>query len=197
MAKRGRKKHRRRHRGVGSVLQVRQLSGLGAMRSPNSLMGTLLPVALGGVVTAGTMIGLRSFMTANTDTKAKLMENAPWVGLAAGGVAGLAVWSMSSQAAGVIALATSGAIALSTVIGEAVAKARLDNETAHVTSGMGAIVPEYSGRNNGVNGLGAILMERAGTGRTRGRLGDASRGANINLGKINTGAFGTPGFAIG
>lgn len=194
MAKRRKGKHRRR-RGVGSVLQVRQLSGLGAMRSPNSLMGTLLPVALGGVVTAGTMIGIRSFMTPDTETKASLMEYAPWVGLAAGGIAGLALWNLSSQAAGVIALAASGAIALSTVVGESVAKARLT--AGGGTAGMGAIVPEYSGRNNGVNGVGAILMERAGTGRTRGRLGDASRGANINLGKINTGAFGTPGFAIG
>jgi len=187
MAKR-RRKHRR---GMGSVLQVRQLSGLGAMRSPNSIMGTLLPVAIGGAVTAGTMIGIRSFMTPDTETKQKLMEYAPWVGLAAGGVAGLALWNMSSQAAGMIALAASGVIVLSTVVGEAVATSRLAAE-APKTAGMGAIVAEFGNRNRG--GMGAVLMERAGTGRG---MGDASRGANINLGKINTAAFGTPGFVVG
>ncbi len=181
MAKR--KKHHRR--GTGGVLQVRQLSGLGKMRQPNSLMGALLPIVIGGVVTGGTMIGIRSFMTPDTETKQNVMEYAPWIGLAAGGVAGLALWNMSSQHAGVLTLAASGAITLSTVVGEAVAKSRM---TAPKTAGVGAIVPEYSR-----TGTGAILMERAGT---RG-LGDASRGANIRLGKINTSAFGTPGFVVG
>jgi hypothetical protein len=186
MAKR--KKHHRR--GTGSVLQVRKLSGLGAMRMPNTLMGSLLPVAIGGVVAGGTMIGIRSFMHPDTETKANVMEYAPWIGLAAGGVAGLAMWNMSSQSAGLLTIATAGVLTLATVVGEAVAKARMTNEVTK-TAGFGAIVPEYSGR----QGMGAILMERAGTGGHR--LGDAQRGANINLGKINTGAFGTPGFSVG
>lgn len=189
MAKR--RKHRR-HRGTGSVLQVRKLSGLGAMRMPNSLMGSLLPVAIGGLVSGGTMIGIRSFMHPDTATKANVMEYAPWIGLAAGGITGLALWNMSSQAAGLLAVAAAGVLTLTTVVGEAVAKARMTTEVAK-TSGMGAIVAEYGGR----RGTGAILMERAGTGRASHRLGDAQRGANINLGKINTGAFGTPGFSVG
>jgi hypothetical protein len=186
MAKR--KKHHRR--GTGSVLQVRKLSGLGAMRMPNTFMGSLLPVAIGGVVAGGTMIGIRSFMHPDTSMKANVMEYAPWVGLVAGGVAGLLMWNVSSQAAGLLTVATAGVLTLATVAGEAVAKARMTNEVAK-TSGLGAIVPEYSR-----TGTGAILMERAGTGRAH-RLGDAQRGANINLGKINTGAFGTPGFSVG
>jgi hypothetical protein len=177
MAKR--RKHRRR--GTGSVLQVRKLSGLGALGRTNTVMGSLLPVAIGGVVAGGTMIGIRSFMTPDTSTKANVMEYAPWIGFAAGGVAGLALWNMNSQASGLLAIATAGVLTLATVISEAVAKSRM-----------------------GTAGVGAILMERAGTGAivpeySRQGMGDASRGANIRLnglGKINTGAFGTPGFAV-
>lgn len=186
------KKKKSRRRGTGSVLQVRQLSGLGAVRRPNTVMGTLIPVAVGGVVTAGTTIGIRALMTPDTEVKSNVMQYAPWIGLAAGGVVSLALWNMTSQAAGMIALATSGALALATVVGESVARMRLTNGAAPQTAGLGAIVPEYSGRRNGV---GVVLMERAGTGRPR--LGDAQKGANINLGKINTAAFGTPGFVVG
>jgi GNAT superfamily N-acetyltransferase len=185
------RKHRKHRRGTGSVLQVRQLSGLGAMRSPNSIMGTLLPIGIGAVVGGGAMIGIRSFMHPDTPLKQNLMEYAPWVGLAAGGVAGLALWNMSSQHAGLLAFGTAAVIAVTTVTGEAVAKARLTAEAAGAgTKGLSAIVPEYRR-----TGTGAILMERAGT-------SDAQRGANIQLqglglGKINTSAFGVPGFSVG
>jgi len=178
------RKHRKHRRGVGSVLQVRQLSGLGAMRSPNTVMGALLPVAVGGVVAGGTMIGIRSFMHPDTSAKANVMEYAPWVGLGAGVIAGLALWNMSSQAAGLIAIGSAAVLTLATVTGEAVAKARMTSEVTK-TAGFGAIVPEYQRM-----GTGAILMERVGT-------GDAAQGARIQLGKINTGAFGTPGFSVG
>jgi hypothetical protein len=184
------KRRNKKRRGTGSVLQVRRLSGLGAMKSPNSIMGVLLPVGIGLVTAGGTMVGIRSFMHPDTQMKASLMDYAPWVGLAAGGVASLAVWNMQSQHAGLIALGTAAAVTLTTVAGEAVAKARLTADAGGSgTQGLSAIVAEYQNR----RGMGAVLMERAGT-------SDAQRGANINLhglGRINTGAFGTPGFIVG
>ncbi len=177
---------KRRRKGTGGVVQVRKLNGLGALGKPNTVAGSLLPVAIGGGVTTAVMVGIRSTMEPDTEMKVKLLEHAPWVGLAAGLVSSAALWSLSSQHAGAVSAVAGGVVALSAVIGEAAAKARMEAPVS--TAGVRAIVPEYSRR-----GTGALLFERAGTGA-------AQRGANVRLNglsKINVAAFGVPGFQVG
>jgi hypothetical protein len=77
------------------------------------------------------------------------------------------------------------------------AAALVEAATAPITAaGLRAVVPEYSMRGLGRGGMGAIVMEsQASRGNGAGPLG--SYGETVNLGAINPGAFGTPGFRFG
>lgn len=177
-------------RGTGSVIRVKRLSGVGALRNPNSAVGAAMPVVLGGGVAALTMIGIRQFMTPTSDTQMAIVKNAPWVGLGAGGLVSLAMWNMSSRAAGISGLAAASVVGLGVVIGEYAAKMRMAP-----AAGVGAVVPEYS-MAGARRGTGAIVMEpHASRGYGAGPLG--SYGEEVNLGAINPKVFGTTGFNLG
>lgn len=180
----------KRQKGMGSVIQVRKLNGLGDLGDPKSGVGSALPVLLGGFAAAGTTIGIRQFMTPTTPGQMSVMNNAPWIGLGAGTLVGLGLWNMSSQPAGVAAIAGASVVALGMVFGEMAAKMRMQKAG---TAGVGAIVAYGPGQGDG---MGAIVMEpQASRGYGAGQLG--SYGETVNLGAIRQQAFGTTGFQIG
>lgn len=191
-----RRKKSRRRKGVGSTVRVRRVNGLGQLKNPTSTVGSTAPVLIGGGVAALTTIGISQWMDPTKTENQAFIRNAPWIGMGAGVVAGLglgamtrkpATTNMSVSAAVITALAfllpswmaTMGAGSVSGVSGVA---------------GMGAVVPEYGSR----RGTGAIVMEpQASRGYGAGPLGRlASYGETVNLGRVNTNAFGTPGFAL-
>jgi hypothetical protein len=126
-----------------------------------------------------------------------VVDNAPWIGVGAGAIVGLAMWNMVSQPAGVGALTAALLVGGSMAISEMAAKSRLTAAAPATTStaGIGAVVPEYSAAPRR-SGVGAITMEaHASRGYGAGALG--SYGESVNLGAVNLRAFGTPGAYMG
>lgn len=194
----------RKKKGVGSVIRVRRISGVGQLTNPNTFVGAAMPVVIGGGVAAVTTMGLRQWMTPTTDLQMRIVENAPWVGIAAGGLTSLALWNMTSQAAGVASLTAAVTVGIGMLASEYAASMRAPLPAGNGTAGLRAVVPEYSMRGLPARGrgTGAIVMEpQASRGYGAGPLG--AYGETVNLGggrgtgAINTGAFGTPGFTIG
>ncbi len=173
---------------------------MGQLRNPNSAIGASMPVVLGGATTALVTLGLRQFMTPTTEWQAQVVEFAPWVGTGAGLLVGLALWNMTSRAAGIGALTAALTVGIAFAATEAAARMRMQ------TAGMGAVVPEYSlGRGMPARGVGAIAMEpTAARGYGAGPLGRnnqlASYGEDVTLrgvqglGQVNQDAFGTASF---
>lgn len=203
----GKKRSRRRRRGTGSVIAVRRkFQGVGKLDNPRSMMGAIVPPLAGGGVAAATAIGIRYF--AKPDSPAfvlKMAEYAPWVGLAAGAVTSLGMFFVGGAPAATSSFVGSGVVAGAMALHDwaAVAKARemaaLASGAPTGTSGVGVIVPEYGMRGALRAGTGAIVMEPAasrGYGMAGRRRGTGSYGEVVNLGAINPGAFGTPGFQI-
>lgn len=193
MAKR--KRHRRR--GVGSVIQVRKLSGLGHIGASSSGVGVALPIVLGGGTALLTTVGIRQFMTPTTSTGMSVMKNAPAIGLGAGAIVAAGLWNITSQPAGLGALASAVLVSGGLWLSEYAATLRLQT-TASGTAGMGAVIATPTSGNgaNGIRGAGqgAIVLEpMAG----RGTSGVGSYGETVNLGAINRSPFGTPGFQSG
>lgn len=186
---------RRRNRKFGSLITTKRMNGLGKIHLPGSFMGAALPPLVGGLVAAATAVGVRWFAKpAASAMQAKLYKFAPYVGLATGGAASLALYMLGGAPAalsgGVGALTVSGGI-----IGYDMLIKKQGGAAVQALIGLGAIVPEY-----GTRGLGAIVMEPQTTrtfssgGGTRG-LG-AVYGETVNLGNVNPSAFGTPGFKV-
>lgn len=200
MARKKSRKSRRR-RGVGSVVRV---SRFGAISDPKSGAGATLPVLFGGGTAVAVTLGIRQMVEVDESTKT-LVENAPLVGGLAGVVVGGVMFAMKMQPAGLAAMAGSAVAALgmwgleyaARMKAEAMAEAA--STAVPGTNGLRAIVPEYSMRGLGAGraGTGAIVMEpHARRGYGAGPLGGAY-GETVNLGAINPGAFGTPGFSFG
>jgi hypothetical protein len=107
MAKKKRKKGRKGRR-FGSTIVVRKLRGVGvgALNQPTSWLGSFGPALIGAVVTEATHLGIREMMTPGASTmQDAIIQYAPWVGLAAGGVTALALAGMVGQPAAVGAAA--------------------------------------------------------------------------------------------
>ena len=192
-------KRRHHRRGMGSIIRVTPLSGagMGAVKRPHSFAGSAVPVLVGGAVAAATAVGIRYYMTPVTQTQMSVVDNAPLIGIGAGGIVGLAMWNMVSQPAGVGALTAAVLVGGSMMLSEAAAKSRLSHAAAPSTptAGFGAVVPEYSAAPRR-SGVGAITMEsHASRGYGAGALG--SYGESVNLGAVNIRAFGTPGAYMG
>jgi hypothetical protein len=197
---RKRRKGSRRRRGVGSVIRVSQVGGIA---DPKSVAGSLLPVLIGGGVTIAVTVGVRQYVEPKDESDLSLIKNAPLIGGAAGLVVGGVLWAMKMQPAGLAA----GAGALVAALGmwgleyAAQMKAEAMAEAATApggTAGLRAIVPEYGVRGTrglgSGRGMGAIVMEPS---ASRGNNMRGAYGETVNLGGINPGAFGTPGFHFG
>lgn len=203
MAKRRRKSRSKRRRGTGSVIRVRKLSGVDGINNPNSAPGAILPVLIGGGVTTLVAIGVQQYVEPTTDSNVMLRNNAPWVGAAAGIVTGLALYNMTGRAAGLAAMSSSALLAVALWGINYAAQMRMQAAAgapaANGTAGIGAVVPEYSmrglGRGRGGTGAAIAMEPQASRGYGAGPLG--SYGETVNLGAINTSAFGTPGFSLG
>jgi len=197
MASRKRKRssrRRSRRRGMGSIIRV---SRIGNLSDPRSGAGAILPVVIGGGVTIAVTLGIRQMVepTTGVDSNATLLENAPLVGGLAGVIVGGVLYAMKMQPAGLAAGA--GALIAAGAMWGLEKAADMKAATAPITAaGLRAVVPEYSMRGLGRGGMGAIVMEsQASRGNGAGPLG--SYGETVNLGAINPGAFGTPGFRFG
>lgn len=194
-------------RRLGSVIRIRK-SGIGQLNKPSSVMGSIGPALIGGFATAGITIALR-MMKPKTEMQMRIMENAPYVGGIGGTIIAMLLGMMSGKPAAWGAAAGSGVVSLSMIASEAVAKQQLAPMMAQNANGnvagllaggrrMGAIVPEYAN----TRGLGAIVMEpQASRGYGAGPLGGRRNGLSaygdtVNLGNVNQGAFGTPGFNV-
>jgi hypothetical protein len=177
--------------GVGSVIQVKPLSGVGQLSNPNSAVGAAVPILLGGGAAALVTLGIQSYMAPKTAWETTVFEQRHWVGAAAGGLVGLAMMNMTGKAAGISALTAALTVGIAFAATEAAAKFRLQ------TAGFGAVVAEYSMRGLPARGVGAIAMEpTASRGYGAGPLG-GTYGEDVQLrglGNVNQSAFGTAMF---
>jgi hypothetical protein len=205
---------RRRARGTGSVIAVRQLNGLGKVSRPGTLLGSLVPPVVGGGLVGGVMLALEHMGKPSADgnqpspTMVTMAENSELIGAGAGLIGAAAMYPLlgapaaASAAAGAVVVGLAifalkslqkSEITASTVPATAVPGAQNPSTkglgSMYQTRSMGAIVPQLMPR--GMNGTGAIVMEQQ---AMRG-LGDP-RGETVSLGNVNPGAFGTPGFQI-
>lgn len=190
------RKSSRRRKGMGSIITVRR-KGMGALDAT-----TLMPVALGGGLSALTAIALRYFVDPSTGTTQNMLVKwAPAFGLVTGSLASLALYMMGGRAgmeqatrAFLSSLVVSGAGLGSDMLlrqKPALAATIASSGSAMAGYGMGAIVPEYS---RPPGGMGAIVMEQVGAGGQRAGTIGGIYGETVNLAGVNTSAFGTPGF---
>lgn len=194
-------------RRMGSVISVRRMRGLGQLRSPGSPMGAVVPVVLGAGAAATTVIGLRHLMTPTTDAQMKIMEYAPWIGTGVGLLAALGMGYSVGRPAGLSTAAGTIAVTAAMMIGEWAARQRLRQVASGETleamrryglGRTGAIVPEYS--SDGMSGgtrapVGALVWDQAQ--RQPSNVGGVGAyGDVVNLGSINSSAFGEPGFRV-
>jgi hypothetical protein len=207
MAKRRRRSTRKHHRGMGSAIS---LSGLGKVKSSRGLMNFVLPTAVGVLVPAATIAAARYWAQPSSGpTQAFIYKNAPWLGLGAGLVSAGALYMMSRGPAAPIAagVAATG-VALTSfvhdqiVVGDAreafitsMARAGAASPTTAPAAGLGSY---FTQRPNGALGAavpqlsetnGVVMSPTSGVGYAA-----YTGGETVNLGAVNSSAFGTPGF---
>lgn len=192
MAKRHRK-HRRKHYGFGSIISVRK--GFDGLFDAGTVVGDALPVIIGSGLALGTVIALRRIVGQSTNPTAQfLARNAHLVSMGAGALVGLGlVYGMGRRTAGTAVIASSTATA-----GALMANEKWGGVAG--IGGFGAIVPQFGAVMPEMAGLGATVLEQWPQGQRPDSIGQlgAAYGTEVNLsglGAVNTGAFGTPGFA--
>lgn len=196
-------KRRRKHRkGVGSIITVRPsgFAGLGRLRGLrgfNGLASQAIPAALGLGAAAVTFLGIRHFANpVRSETEAKVWKFAPLLGLGAGAAAAFLLSQVGGKAAAVGALTGAVGATLLTLGQDGLQHTGMFAPSALSGYGMGAVVPEMLSR-----GMGAVVLEPRGTnslgaGGVTGLHSIGYQGGEVvNLGAINSGAFGTPGFS--
>jgi hypothetical protein len=214
MAKRRRRHHRRHHRGMGSAISLR---GLGAVKSSRGIMNFVLPTAVGVLVPAAVIASARHFAKpSESPTQEKIYKYAPWLGLGAGLVSAGAMYVMSRGMAAPIATSVAATgVALTSfvhdqiVVGDARATTLTPNMATRSAEAPAAPPGGGAASNTGTNGLGSYFTQRP-----NGALGAAvpqlngvvmsptngvgyaayTGGETVNLGAVNSSAFGTPGF---
>lgn len=208
MAKR--RRHRRHHRGMGSAISLR---GLGAVKSSRGIMNFVLPTAVGVLVPAAVIASARYFAKpSESPTQEFIYKHAPWLGLGAGLVSAGAMYMMSRGMAAPVAtgVAATG-VALTSfvhdqiVVGDPRANALLPNMATRApsapasppdavapTNGLGSY---FTQRPNGALGAAVPQLNGVVMSPTNG-LGYSAYtgGETVNLGAVNSSAFGTPGF---
>lgn len=210
MAKRRRRHHRRHHRGMGSAISLR---GLGAVKSSRGIMNFVLPTAVGVLVPAATIAAARYFAKpSESPTQEFIYKNAPWLGLGAGLVSAGAMYMMSRGMAAPVAtsVAATGVALTSFVHDQIVVGSGKESFLLPNMATRNAEAPAAPpGAGAGTNGLGSYFTQRP-----NGALGAAvpqlngvvmsptngvgyaayTGGETVNLGAVNSSAFGTPGF---
>ena len=181
---------RRRGRRLGSVITVRQLSGTDRLNNPNSVMGSVGPVLIGGGVALLGAIGIKMWVTPTPENTA-VVDNADAIGAGLGALSGLVLWNTTGKAAGAMAIGAAGLLLLASRLPGMMAG--MGDAAGNGTAGMGAIVTETTmrGLQRGTRGTGAIVMSPpSGYGANAG-------GETVRLGRVYTHAFGTPSYQMG
>jgi hypothetical protein len=192
------RKRSTRRRGMGSVITV-QRAGMGAFG--RGAVGAAMPSVLGGGTTAVASLLIRYFVKPGESKLQAELAKRSWL---YSWLAGLAVSMTPFLMKGSKAAKTNAAVqmaASATVVGlfelgaswvaeqrmaEVAAAAGATDGTGAGVDGLGAIVF------NRMNGMGAIVPEYSGR-QLSGGLG--SRGETVSLQGLNTSVFGTPGFS--
>ena len=218
MAKRRSRRHRRHHSGMGSAISLR---GLGKVKSSRGIMSFVLPTAVGVLVPAAVIASARYFAKpAESETQASIYKNAPWLGLGAGLVSAGALYFMSRGAAAPLAatVAATG-VALTSYVHDQIvigsgndsflipnmATRRAAEEARAATPPAPPPTPDtvpaaglgsyFTQRPNGALGAAVPQLNGVVMSPTNG-LGYSAYtgGETVNLGAVNSSAFGTPGF---
>ena len=221
MAKRRHRRHRR-HSGMGSAISLRGLGKVKSSRGIMSFVlptavGVLVPAA---VIASARYFA----KPAESETQASIYKNAPWLGLGAGLVSAGALYFMSRGAAAPLAatVAATG-VALTSYVHDQIvigsgndsflipnmATRRAAEEARTATPPPPPGGDAGAGAGAGTAGLGSYFTQRP-----NGALGAAvpqlngvvmsptnglgysayTGGETVNLGAVNSSAFGTPGF---
>jgi hypothetical protein len=206
---------------MGSAISLR---GLGKVKSSRGIMSFVLPTAVGVLVPAAVIASARYFAKpAESETQATIYKNAPWLGLGAGLVSAGALYFMSRGAAAPLAatVAATGVALTSYVHDQIVIGSGNDSflipnmatrraaEEARTATPPPPPPGGDAGAGAGTAGLGSYFTQRP-----NGALGAAvpqlngvvmsptnglgysayTGGETVNLGAVNSSAFGTPGF---
>ena len=186
MAKKSRKS------GVGSVITMRRLRGLGALRQPASVMGAALPPLLGVGVTALAILGARYFAKPSEgETPRTVFKFAPAIGLGAGLTSAFALYWLGGApaaiSAGVASAAAAGAAFAADMHFKSVpaeyALALPAGNGAAATGRIGVVVPERLGTRG-------IMFENPASRDPVNRYGVGSYGQDVTLRGITPSAFG-------
>ena len=202
MAKRRRRFGSKRRRGMGSAVVLR---GFGALDEATSFG---IASVVGVVVPAATLVAVRYFVDpAKGKTEEMVYRHAPWIGLGAGLISAAAVGlTLGKPVTGVPTAVAALGVAFAGFaqdkllvawdkgrVRAALALQPSTSPAAGATSGyysmrshgsLGAVVPELT------EGTGAIVMSPTDGLGYRPYVG----GETINLGSVNSEAFGTPAF---
>ncbi len=183
------RRKRSRRRRLGSVITVRPLNGSERLNNPSSMLGSAGPVLLGGGAAILAAVGVRMWVTPTPENQT-LVNNADAVGAGVGALTGLILWNTASKPAGVVAIAASALLLVASRL-----PAMLESMPAAggATAGMGAIVAEQTMRGMRGRRMGAIVVSPI---ASRG-YGQNAGGESIRLGRVHTGAFGTPSYPMG
>jgi len=200
--KRRRRSSSKRRRGTGSIITVRKSRrrGMGMLGGKNSQ--AILAPLIGGGVSLLTTLGVRYYVTPDTETKQKVVKWSWLVGHGAGVLSALALYALNRKDM----TAALGAVTSATVVGLGFfANDWLTTQSdaaPRVMAALTAATSQAAGNGSG-NGTGAIVMQqleggRRGTGAivpeySRGGMG--SYGEEVALSGVNTSVFGTPGFS--
>ena len=222
MAKRRSRRHRRHHSGMGSAISLRGLGKVKSSRGLMNFVlptavGVLVPAA---TIAAARYFAKPS----ESPTQKFIYVNAPWLGLGAGLVSAGALYMMSRGAAAPLATGIASAgVALTSyvhdqiVVGDprhayllpnmATRDAATTNTTTTNTTTTNTTTPTpdttatqglgsyFTQRPNGALGAAVPQLNGVVMSPTNG-LGYAAYtgGETVNLGAVNSSAFGTPGF---
>ena len=181
MAKR--RRHSRRHstKGLGSAISLR---GLGKVTSSRGIMSFLLPTAVGVLVPAGVIFAARYFSDpAQSDTQKMIYKNAPWLGLAAGAVSSIALYTMGGGTAAAAASAVAATGVALTAFGAEQTLVRdplrrqwaeyLNNPTAAGETALAVTIKAYEASHAGPADHAAAGLGNYFTMRPNGALGAA------------------------
>lgn len=124
--------------GTGRIWHVRSIEGL----TGNEVVDAVLPVALGGGATAGTILAIRGSADLKDPTKRKesasTIKNAPWYGLGVGGAVSLVLGYFGGMGAGVASAVSSLITALSFWMQDEMLRDTNDMRGSHLFSALTA-----------------------------------------------------------
>ena len=181
---------KKRKSGVGSVITIRRMRGLGALRQPSSVLGAALPPLLGVGATALAILGARYFAKPSEgETPRTIFKFAPAIGLGVGLTSALGLYYLGGAPAAISAGVSSAATAAAAFAADmhfksAPAEYALGLPAGGAQTGrLGVVVPERLGTRG-------IMFENPASRDPVNRYGLGSYGQDVQLRGITPSAFG-------